>query len=84
MTTAHAATPHIAKFIVNDTAEGYFAARLSNGSVRVGLLGCECFDFDQTHAEFTRISNLDANTVEATHDEFMGKYVCAALAKVSQ
>ncbi|WP_186239344.1 hypothetical protein [Burkholderia gladioli] len=68
---------HITKFIVEDTADGYFTAHLDNGWVRIGLVGCECFAFSPDHAEYNRVVSLSADDIEAAHDEFMGRYVCA-------
>ena len=67
---------HITEFIAEST-DGYFTARLDNGWVRIGLRGCECFDFPASHAEFNRVTSLDADGFEEAHDEFMGKYCCA-------
>lgn len=66
---------HIKSFIC-ENSDGYFAALLENGSVRIGLLGNECFDFPASHAEFNRCNDLSNETVEDTYDEFYGRYCC--------
>ncbi|KVO11752.1 hypothetical protein WJ73_19595 [Burkholderia ubonensis] len=53
----------------------YFKARLDNGGIRIGLRGCECFDFPPTCPEYGRVLQLEQSQIEAAHDEFMGKYI---------
>lgn len=65
---------HITEYIVEDTCGGYFTAHLDNGRVRIGLVGCECFEFPPEHAEYNRVASADANAIEFLHDEFMGRY----------
>jgi hypothetical protein len=62
--------------IICENTDGYFSAFLDNGGIRVGLKGCECFDFQESHPDFKRCANLTIDTVESAHDEFMGKYCC--------
>lgn len=69
-------TAHIIN-LIEETADGYFVAHLDNGGVRIGLRGCECFEFPASHAEYDRVAALTGDYIEAAHDEFMGKY-CAA------
>lgn len=69
-------TAHITKFIA-ENEDGYFTANLDNGSARIGLRGCECFDFPASHEDYSRVVLLTENEIEDAHDEFMGKYVCA-------
>lgn len=72
---------HITNFIIKEsTSSDYFTAHLDNGGVRIGLLGCECFDFAPTHAEHERVVTLAADGLEAAHDEFMGRYAAACRA----
>lgn len=71
-------TAHITSFIIKESAASdYFTAHLDNGGARIGLLGCECFDFPAAHTDYSRVVALIAEQLEATHDEFMGRYVCA-------
>lgn len=62
--------------IIAETADGYFTARLDNGGVRIGLRGCECFDFPAGHAYYDRVVSLATDGIEAAHDEFMGRHAC--------
>ena len=72
---------HITSFIVKESAASdYFTAHLDNGSVRIGLLGCECFDFPVSHAEYARVASLVVDQIETAYDEFMGRYVCSGRA----
>jgi len=63
--------------IICENTDGYFAAFLDNGGVRVGSRGNECFDFPAEHIEFSRAIALTIQTVEAAYDEFFGRYCCA-------
>lgn len=60
--------------IIAEDAQGYFTADLDNGGVRIGLRGCECFSFINTHPLYNRIIALYASQIEAVHDECMGRY----------
>ena len=64
--------------IICENTDGYFAAFLDNGGVRVGSRGNECFDFPESNAEFSRCASLTTDTVEAAYDEFFGRYCCGA------
>lgn len=64
--------------LILDSAD-YFAARLDNGGVRVGLKGEHHFDFPEGHKETSRV--LACSTVEEVeilHDEFMCAYAYGA------
>ncbi|MFI2901346.1 hypothetical protein [Klebsiella aerogenes] len=66
---------HITSFIVSDTAEGYFAAHLDNGFVRVGLIGCDAFDINPKNVEqHARAAALTVDSIEEMHDELVGQY----------
>ncbi len=60
--------------MICENTDGYFAANLDNGGIRVGLVGCTCFDFPSTHTDFNRCEALTTDTVEDAHDEFSGRY----------
>lgn len=60
--------------MICENTDGYFAAFLNNGGVRVGLVGCTCFDIPLDHKDFKRCASLTMETVEETHDEFTGRY----------
>lgn len=62
--------------IIFENADGYFVANLDNGGIRLGLLGCECFDFPAGHAEFERVASLTKETAESAYDEYFGCYCC--------
>ena len=60
--------------IICENTDGYFVAFLDNGGVRVGLRGCTCYDFPESHEDFKRCTELTIGTVEDAHDEFTGRY----------
>ena len=60
--------------MICQNTEGYFAAFLKNGGVRVGLLGSECFDFPECHPDFSDCSKLTVETVEDAFDKFFVRY----------
>lgn len=65
---------HTTTFIVPDTDDGYFVAKLDNGGIRVGLLECATFDIPAGHAMYAAAASLTAGTVEQFHDERMSVY----------
>lgn len=61
--------------IIFDGADGYFAAMLNDGGVRIGLKGCQHFDFPVGHKEHGRVmAAAMAEEIEFLHDEFMCTY----------
>lgn len=65
---------HITEFIA-ENEDGYFTAHLDDGGVRIGLRGSNCFVFPADHSEYARVVALQADEIEAAHDEFMGVYI---------
>lgn len=63
--------------MICENTDGYFAAFLDNGGVRVGSRGNECFDIPEGHADFRRAAALSIDTAEAFFDECFGRYCCA-------
>ncbi|HEY4530891.1 MAG TPA: hypothetical protein VIG97_11315 [Luteimonas sp.] len=61
----------IVSFIVH--GPDYFAAKLDNGRVRVGLTHCDCFDLQPEHPRFAEALALATpEAVESMHDDLMG------------
>jgi hypothetical protein len=60
--------------MICETAEGYFAAFLDNGGVRIGMRDNACFDFPADHKEFQKVISLTVDSVESAFDDYFGNY----------
>lgn len=63
--------PRIAEFIVK--GQDYFSARLTDGGVRIGLVGGTCYSLPASHPRYAEA--VAANTelaIETIHDEITG------------
>lgn len=61
--------------IIFEDESGYFSAMLDNGGIRIGLKGCQHFDFPKGHKEHGRVLAASlVGEIEILHDEFMCAY----------
>jgi len=58
---------HIVEYIAEGD-EDYFAARLANGWVRIGIVGAECHDVSPEHPCYPTIEVATPETVEDVFD----------------
>ncbi len=59
------------------TLDGYFASRLNDGGVRVGLLGECSIDYPPTHPQYAAACALTIETIEQFFDNVVAPAILA-------